>query len=69
MRLLFAIEMMEAAQAIDLRRPKRMGRVAQTLYDLVRSTVPALEEDRPLGPEAERVAATVTAYLAQEGHF
>jgi histidine ammonia-lyase len=67
MRLLFAIEIMEAAQAIDLRRPERMGRATQTLYGLVRSTVPSLEEDRPLGPEAEQVAAALASYLAQEG--
>jgi histidine ammonia-lyase len=67
MRLLFAIEIMEAAQAIDLRRPERMGRAAQKLYGLVRSTVPSLEEDRPLGPEAEQVAMALASYLAQEG--
>jgi histidine ammonia-lyase len=67
MRLLFAIEIMEAAQAIDLRRPERMGRATQTLYGLVRSTVPSLEEDRPLGPEAEQVAMALASYLAQEG--
>ena len=69
MRLLFAIEIMEAAQAIDLRRPQQMGRAARTLYELVRSTVRPLEEDRPLGPEVEQVAATITSYLAQAGQF
>jgi histidine ammonia-lyase len=69
MRLLLAIEIMEAAQAVDLRRPQRLGRAAQALYDLVRSAVPPLEEDRPLGPEVEHVAATITSHLAQGGHF
>jgi histidine ammonia-lyase len=59
MRLLFAIELMEAAQAIDLRRPKRIGRAAQSAYDLIRSVVPALDADRPLGVEVERVAAAL----------
>ena len=69
MRLLFAIEMMEAAQAIDLRRPKRMGRVAQHAYDLVRSVVPPLASDRPLGIEVEQVAAATTSHLAKHGQI
>jgi histidine ammonia-lyase len=69
MRLLFAIEMMEAAQAIDLRRPKRMGRAAQSAYDLVRSVVRPLDADRPLGLEVEQVAAATALHSAQHGRI
>jgi histidine ammonia-lyase len=58
-RLLFSIEMMEAAQSIDLRRPARMGRAAQSAYELVRSVAPPLDADRPLGAEVERVSAAL----------
>jgi histidine ammonia-lyase len=68
-RLLFAIEMMEAAQAIDLRRPQRMGHVAQSAYDLIRSVVRPLDADRPLGAEVEKVAVATTSYLAQHGRI
>ena len=64
MRLLLAIEMMEAAQAIDLRRPARLGRGAQTAYELVRSVVPPLDADRPLGVEVEKLAAATASSLA-----
>lgn len=59
MRLLLAIEMLEAAQAIDLRRPPRMGRAAEAAYALIRSVAPPLDADRPLGGEVERVAAAL----------
>ena len=59
MRPLLAIEMIEAAQAIDLRRPERMGTAADRAYALVRSLVPRLEADRPLGAEVETVAAAL----------
>ena len=59
MRPLLAIEMLEAAQAIDLRRPERMGRAAAAAYALVRSVAPPLDADRPLGVEVEKVAAVV----------
>ncbi len=59
MRLLLAIEMLEAAQAIDLRRPPRMGRAAEAAYALIRSVASPLDADRPLGAEVEKVAAVV----------
>ena len=50
----------QAAQAIDLRRPERLGKSAERAYGLVRSLVPPLESDRPLGVEVERIAAALT---------
>jgi histidine ammonia-lyase len=66
MRPLIAIEMIEAAQAIDLRRPEKMGKAAARAYALVRTLVPPLEADRPLGEEVERVAAALPQWKEPE---
>jgi histidine ammonia-lyase len=66
MRPLLAIEIIEAAQAIDLRRPARMGKGPEAAYALVRSVSPRLDADRPLGAEVERVAAAL-AQLKDHG--
>jgi histidine ammonia-lyase len=65
MRPLLAIEMIEAAQAIDLRRPPRLSHAAERTYALVRSLVPPLEADRPLGAEVERVASALSELKEQ----
>lgn len=61
LRYLAAIELMSAAQAIDLRATDRetLGLGARVAYDAVRSRVPFLDEDRPLGPDVEAVAALI----------
>lgn len=61
LRYLAAIELLSAAQAIDLRGTGRetLGEGARVAYDAVRSRVPLLDEDRPLGPDAETVAALI----------
>ncbi len=43
-----AIELMAAAQALDLRAPVRPSPASQAVYEVVRSHVKKLEEDRPL---------------------
>lgn len=43
-----AIELMAAAQAIDLRAPVRPSAASEAAYELVRQHVRKLEEDRPL---------------------
>ena len=65
-RYLVAIESIVAAQAVDLRgvAPASLGRGARDLYEAVRAVVAVLDEDRPLGPDIERVAATLRAGLA-----
>ena len=57
---LVAIELVIAAQALDL-RPARLGPPMRQAYGAVRALVPALDEDRTLGPEIERVAAEIAA--------
>jgi histidine ammonia-lyase len=54
-----AIEVLVAAQALDLRRPLRAGRGVQRAYELVRSQVPSMLEDRELHRDIASVAALV----------
>jgi len=55
---LAAIELMTAAQAVDLREMDRstLGMGAAAAYDAVRARVAMLVEDRPLGPDVEAIA-------------
>ncbi len=63
LRYLAAIELLSAAQAIDLRSLDRatLGRGAAAAYATVRAQVPMLTEDRPLGPDVEAIAALIAA--------
>jgi histidine ammonia-lyase len=57
---LAAIEAIVAAQAVDLRGPDvraSLGQGARRVYEVVRSRVEFLDDDRPLGPDFETVAA------------
>ncbi|MCK6451647.1 MAG: aromatic amino acid lyase, partial [Alphaproteobacteria bacterium] len=56
---LVALEMLAAAQAVDLRKPARLGRGTAALHTAIRAAVPMLEEDREIGPDVERVVAAV----------
>lgn len=47
---------MVAAQAVDLRKPERLGAGSSVVHAQVRQVVAMLEQDRPLGRDAERVA-------------
>jgi histidine ammonia-lyase len=58
---ILAVEILCAAQAIDLRSPKRLGRGTQAAYEKVREVVPFLEVDRV-------VAVDIEAILALEGN-
>ena len=50
-RLLAAIELMVAAQAVDLREAVPLGDGTQALQEAVRALVPRLVEDRPASPD------------------
>lgn len=63
LRLLVAIELMVAAQAIDLRAPP-LGPRAAAAHAAIRARVAQLGEDRVLGPEIERLASESGAILA-----
>jgi len=52
-RTVLAIEMLAAAQAVDLRKVPKMGKGTKELYQKLREKVPPLIEDRMLTPEIE----------------
>jgi histidine ammonia-lyase len=56
LRLLVAVELLVAAQAIDLAAPGRLGAGTEAAYRCVRETVAELDDDRALGPDVERLA-------------
>jgi histidine ammonia-lyase len=58
---LIAIEALVAAQAVDLRKPKSLGRVAKMLHSAIRSLVPPLHEDRATGPDVAAVRQAINA--------
>jgi len=53
---LLALELVVAAQAVDLAAPARLGRDTRAVRALVRERVQPLDDDRPLGVDIERVA-------------
>jgi len=61
LRYIAAIELMTAAQMIDLRKVDRasLGTGAAAAYDAVRAQVPMLDEDRPLGPDVDTLAEMI----------
>jgi histidine ammonia-lyase len=58
---LAAIELVVAAQAIDLRDGLKLGRGTGRAFAFVRGHVARLEEDRPTGPDFERLAIAILA--------
>jgi histidine ammonia-lyase len=58
---LAAVEFVTAAQAIDLRGDVRLGRGTERAHRIVRRHVPKLTEDRPSGPDFERLAGAILA--------
>ncbi|MCW5591363.1 MAG: histidine ammonia-lyase [Burkholderiales bacterium] len=54
-----AVELLAAAEGLEFRRPLRPGRGVERGYDAVRALVPEVTEDRPLGPDIERLAANL----------
>jgi histidine ammonia-lyase len=66
-RYVLAIELVAAAQAIDLRARAegssgpRLGVGTRAAYEAIRKVVAPLEEDRPLGPDVERVERLVAS--------
>jgi histidine ammonia-lyase len=58
-RYVLAIELMCAAQGIDYRAPLQPGRGVARAHARVRRLVPALERDRMLAPDIERLAQAI----------
>ena len=63
LRFLAAIELLSAAQAVDVRglTPNAMGHGPRSAYAMVREQAAMLDEDRPLGPNIEAVEAAIRA--------
>jgi histidine ammonia-lyase len=56
-RLLTALELVVAAQAVDLAQVERLGAGTSAIHAVVRELVEPMLTDRPLGGDVERVAA------------
>jgi len=56
---ILAIELLCAAQGIDLRRPKTLGRGTGKAYELLREKVPVLKEDRAIHEDIEQSAELI----------
>lgn len=54
-----AIQMLAAAQAIDFRKPLKPGKGVQAAYDVIRSKVSFMENDRALYPDIEAICELV----------
>jgi histidine ammonia-lyase len=61
LRAVLAIELICAMQGIDFRRPLRAGVGVERAYRTLRDVVPALEADRPLAPDLDRVNVAIAA--------
>lgn len=51
-----AIEILSACQALEFLRPLKSTKPIEAVYALIRSHVPALEEDRYMSPDMNKVA-------------
>jgi histidine ammonia-lyase len=58
---LAAVELMVAAQAVDLRGDCTLGAGTHRAYVFVREQIAPLDEDRPTGTDVERLAQTIAA--------
>lgn len=54
-RTVLAIELLCAAQGLDLRRPLRSTPVLERVHAAIRAVVPAMMSDRPLSPDIAAV--------------
>jgi histidine ammonia-lyase len=69
-RRVIAIELMCAAQAIDLQERRQLGRGTKRLYELVRRTIPVLTEDRPLSSDIESIVDLIAGgYVTDALHL
>jgi histidine ammonia-lyase len=62
-RRVVAIELLAAAEALDLRCADGCGAGTRALHGAVRAIVPPLVEDRALGADVERLAAALDGLL------
>lgn len=65
-RRILAIELLAAAQGIDLLRPLRSSDALEALHATLRGRVPAWEEDREMGPDLATAEQLVRTGLGQQ---
>jgi histidine ammonia-lyase len=58
-RHVLAIELLCAAQGLDLRRPLRSTRPLEAVHAVIRARVPMMDVDRPLAPDIAAVRAMI----------
>lgn len=58
-RTVLAIELLCAAQGLDLRRPLHTTPPLERVHAVIRSAVPAMMVDRPLAPDIAAVRALI----------
>ena len=58
-RSCLAVEVLVAAQALEMRKPLRPGRGVAAAYACVRQAVPPMEEDREIHRDIEAVSALI----------
>jgi histidine ammonia-lyase len=58
-RTVLAIELLCAAQGLDLRRPLASTKPIEAIHAAIRAKVPAMMEDRPLAPDIAAVRALI----------
>jgi len=60
---IIAIELLCAAQAIDLRGPEKLGKGTKTIYKKVRSITPIIKEDTVISHHIENIKKAITKGL------
>ncbi len=56
---LMSIELITAAEGLEYRAPLRPGRGVKRAYEIVRAHIPRLTNDRPLGPNIEKIVRAI----------
>ena len=56
---IIAIELMFAAQGLEFRRPAKCSKIVEENYDIIRSVVPKLEDDRLIAEDILKIAELI----------
>lgn len=60
---ILALEALAAAQAIDLRKIKKLGKGTKELYDAIRSEIPPLKDDRLVSDDVEKAVEVIHKFV------
>ena len=56
---ILAVELMYAAQGLEFRRPAKCSPIIEENFDIIRSVVPKLEDDRLIGEDMLAIAGLI----------